>query len=211
MLEFKYAIFDMDGTLIDSLHAWRNAASECAKLRGAELPDELVERMMYMSCEEGIGLLNADYTKDDPVTIGELFESVDKHYVTDVMPKKNAVEYLEQLKRKGVRMCVISATLSRFASDALNHMGMMKYFEFVITPDEFPIGKEKPDVFIEALSRFGAKPEETVLFEDELKNLVSAKSVGIKTVAIADFFNRRYTDELKATADEYFDDGFMLE
>lgn len=210
MLEFKYAIFDMDGTLIDSLHAWRNAASECAKLRGAKLPDELVERMMYMSCEESIGLLNAEYTKNDPVTIDELFELVDNYYVTDVVPKKNAVEYLEQLKRNGVRMCVISATLSRFAADALNHLDMMKYFEFVITPDEFPIGKEKPDVFIEALRRLGARPEETVLFEDELKNLISAKSVGIKTVAVADFFNRRYTDELKTVADEYLSDGFVL-
>ena len=107
-------------------------------------------------------------------------------YSNDVELKNGVWEFLDCLYEKGVKMCVASATDLSLIKTAINHCNIGKYFTDIFSCAETGKGKDEPDIYLKALSSLGTKPEETCIFEDSLVALITANSMGIKTVGIYD-------------------------
>ena len=214
-MNIKAAIFDMDGTLVDSLMVWdvlwskmgetylndktfRPNAEDDKKVRTLILADamELIHEHYGLgnSGEELLQLAN-DFMKD--------------FYANRVTLKRDVRRFLEYCKAAGVKMCIASATAPDLITVALEHCGIESYFSKIFSCAEVGKGKEKPDVFLQACEFLGAKPCETWVFEDSLVAIKTAVKVGMPTVGIYDAYNFGQA-EVKALATEYIADGESL-
>lgn len=194
-MNIKAAIFDMDGTLVDSLMCWDmlwaqfgerylndktfypNAADDKA-VRTLTLKDamDLIHKN-YGIGESGQELLNAanNFMED--------------FYANSVALKSGVREFLEHCRKSRVKMCIASATAPELIAVAMKHCDIEKYFLKVFSCGTIGKGKEHPDVFLLASDFLGEKPEETWVFEDSLTAIETATKVGMPTVGIYDRFN----------------------
>lgn len=214
-MRYQYAIFDMDGTLLDTMKYWRNAAFELAKEKGVEnMDEELMEKLRHMTCTSGVEYIKSVMKTDqlDDVGAEDLLAIIERHYRNDATLKNGVREFLDLLIEQGIPMCVVSATPQRLVEIALQQTGIRNYFDFILTPDDFPKGKKDPAIFLEVLRRFDSNPKSTALFEDAYYSIKTAKSLGFYIVGVEDAFEKRHQEKIMALSDEYFseDRGFIL-
>lgn len=215
-MNIESAIFDMDGTLINSLIVWDRLWDFFGKKFFDGKPfcptksDDKAIRTM--TTEEAMHYLNKIYNFG--VEDSELLEIVNKFdenfYKNEVELKKGALEFLEYLYQNGVKMCIASATDKRLIKVALNHCGIEKYFDEIFSCCDIGSGKDKPDIFLKALEYLGTSKEKTCIFEDSHVAIVTASKAGFKTVGIYDRYNYGQ-EEIKKIADAYIADGESLE
>jgi len=182
----KAVIFDLDGTLIDSVRVWLEADRAFAEENGRKYDPSLSERMkgMYFesACEFLIGALRLDITAREA---GErIHELVSDAYINKVSPKPFAGEYISYLRKLGKPMCVATSNSRPLAEACLERLGMHAEMEFIITSDEVGCGKESGLIYLKAASMLGTKPSETAVFEDSPHGLKSASSEGFYTVGV---------------------------
>lgn len=179
-------IFDLDGTLLDSLGAWENSGSNYVRSRGFEAPADLDAKLETLSLMDGAQLVKQMYNLPEPpeVLLEQTLEPIKNHYFYDIQPMPGVPEQLARLKAQGVKMAVATASHKEFAERALTRLGLREYFEFIITCDEVGIGKTSPKVYEEALRRLGTMKERTLVAEDALHALETAHHAGFPTAAI---------------------------
>lgn len=208
-MKFKYVAFDMDGTLLDTMMYWRIVIDEYAKERGCRLSDFFnPDDYMKMTVAETVNKLKAEYP-DSPVseiTRDDIFRIMGELYAKESLPRKGIIEILEAFKAAGVRMCVITATRRKQVDIALKKAGITDYFEFILTPDDYPKGKGTTDVFLGAAERFGCDVTEIAMFEDALYSIKTAKGLGMYVVGVAEKVAESDKDEIKALCDEYYNE-----
>ena len=112
-------------------------------------------------------------------------------------------EQLAQLKAQGVKMAVATASHKEFAERALKRLGMLDYFDFIITCDEVGIGKTSPKVYEAALVRLGTLKERTLVAEDALHALETAHQAGFPTAAIEEAHSLEQAAQKMRVADYY--------
>ena len=211
----RYAIFDMDGTLIDSMRYWKNLGREYLALHGVtENLDEIMERIKPMTMTESAELFRTEFhldgTKECIAT--EMNQMMDEHYRNDI-PLKDGVEvYIKKLHELGVKMCVASATDVELMQACLERLGIKKYFTFLLSCEEVGVGKRKPDVYFEALKRLQEKevilPENIAVYEDADYAIYTALDAGFYTIAVLDDSNRKKWEQLKAQTMESIEDWY---
>lgn len=211
----KGAIFDMDGTLIDSLMIWDviwKKFGEKFTEKGTFLPTPDEEKAIRtMTLKDAMNFL---YSKHKIADSGEELLSVAndtimEFYKKEVKLKEGVLEFLEYLRRKNVKMCIASATDTALLDVAIKHCGIEKYFEGFISCAEIGKGKEEPDVYLKALQSLGTDMADTWVFEDSFVAIETACKMGIKTVGIYDKYNPNQ-DKIKKTATYYIADGENL-
>lgn len=213
--KIKYAIFDMDGTLIDSLgywdYFWEKFGEKYFPGTNFKIDEDIDKSIRTITMQASSVLLRDRYLPEiDSNEILDLANSMlEEHYGTRVNPKDGSVEFLKQLKSRGIKMCVASATEPKYVKYALERHGLYDLFEFSISCNEVGAGKDKPDVFLEAMRRLGGKLSETCVFEDSFIALETAKNAGFMTVGIYDE-NNYCQDRLKAASDMYIADGHTV-
>ena len=216
MLEkIKGAIFDMDGTLIDSLMVWdiiwtkmgerflgdagfRPSSEDDKAVRTKTLKDS----MHYIHSLYGMGESGEELFK---ITNEVIFH----FYSHDVELKKGVAEFLEYCYSQGIRMCIASATDLSLVKTAVEHCRIGKYFVDILSCADIGKGKDKPDIFLKAMERLGTGIEDTCLFEDSHIAIDTADKIGMKTVAIYDQFNYGQ-EEMKKIANVYIAEGETL-
>lgn len=211
----RYAIFDMDGTLIDSMRYWKNLGREYLALHGiTENLDEIMERIKPMTMTESAELFRIEFhfarTKEG--IAAEMNQMMDEHYRKDI-PLKGGVEaYIKKLHELGVKMCVASATDVELMQACLERLGIKKYFTFLLSCEEVGVGKRKPDVYFEALKRLQEKevilPENIAVYEDADYAIYTALDAGFYTIAVLDDSNRKKWEQLKAQTMESIEDWY---
>jgi len=212
----KGAIFDMDGTLIDSLMIWdviweRLGIKFLNRVGFRPTPEDdksvrtmtLREAMHFIHSSYGFGS-NGDEVLD---TVNEIIVDFYSHYVE---LKKGVLNFLEHCYNREIKMCIASATDLSLINIAIEHCGIEKYFVDVLSCAELGKGKDKPDIYLAALETLGTNIEETCIFEDSLVAIKTANKLGIKTVGIYDKFNYGQ-DEMKNISSVYISDGETLE
>lgn len=214
-MEIKAAIFDMDGTLVDSLSFWQVYWTALGKryandpdFRPDPADDRKVRTLTFRAAAE---LVHETYGfgKDGEELLDYGNEILADFYRTRVKPKAGVVEFLEYAKARGVKLCVASATDPAYVDIALECCGLKKYFSKVFSCADLGVGKDKPDIFLLASESLGEKPEDTWVFEDSLTAIETAASVGMPTVGIYDRFNFGH-ERMRAIATEYIAPGETL-
>ncbi len=206
-MDKKFCIFDLDGTLADSMGYWRRLEYDYLTERGVEpgpKMDELVERLKPMTLiDAGRAFIDELGLSGTPESIAEEMNEVMRgHYRFRVPLKDGVKDYLTALRARGTTLCVASATDSPLVRTCLQRLGADGFFEFVVSCVDVAASKVKPDVYLEAARRLGAKPGECAVFEDAVTALRTAKSAGFYTVAVYDEYSSEDWEDLKKLADE---------
>ena len=204
-MDKRFAIFDMDGTLVDSMLYWRNLASEFLERKGVQtVSPDILERIKPMTMTESAALFIQEYSLSGTAesVAAEMNAMMDEHYRKDIPLKPGVHAYLEALHNKGVVMCVASATAEDLMDACLTRLGVAQYFSFLLSCETVSAGKDRPDVYWESAKRLGAEPVEIAVYEDALYAAETAKSAGFYTVAVRDDSNQLQWEFLTALADE---------
>ena len=207
--DFDAAIFDMDGTLLDTMPYWRYTTLEFMLRHQLPVSDELLTRMyktssrrlvMQVSDQNGLNL-------DKQAVVAEMEGYMNRHYLYDANLKCPSVPaFLERLKRQGVRMCVATGSPREYARNGLRRLGLLGYFDFVTDNYEGTLTKDKPGYFDALLDRLGTTRERCWVFEDALYAMESAKASGLRVCAIEDDAQLADRKGIKALADVYIRD-----
>ena len=204
--DFDAAIFDMDGTLLDTMRYWRYTSLEYLLAHQLPVRPEDLARMEWTSSRALVKEIAEREGFDMgswQTMVGELEEFMNRHYLHDAKRRENVPELLERLRGMGKPMCVATGAPRQYARNGLSRLGILKYFEFVTDCYEFGMDKSQPEYFEEVARRLGTKPEKCVVFEDALYAMKSAKTAGCRVVAIKDSAARLQRDEIRAIADRY--------
>jgi len=206
MLEnIKAVIFDMDGTLIDSMWLWKAIDIEYLARHGKELPDDLQKAIEGMSFTETAEYFkNRFEIKDDVETIkADWNQMAGEFYREKVTMKDRAVDFLDSLRDKGIKIGIGTSNSHEMVGVILAKFGLEDLIHTVSTSCDVSAGKPKPDLFLKVASDLGVKPEECLVFEDVPMGIMAAKNAGMKCCAIYDKFSEPMDDEKKELAD-YF-------
>ena len=204
-MDKRFAIFDMDGTLVDSMPYWENLATEFLENKGVQtISPDILERIKPMTMTESAALFIQEYSLSGTAesVAAEMNAMMDEHYRKDIPLKPGVQAYLEALHRKGVAMCVASATAEDLMDACLTRLGVAQYVSFLLSCETVGSGKNRPDVYWEAAKRLGAGPEDIAVYEDALYAANTAKQAGFYTIAVRDDSNQPHWETLTALADE---------
>ena len=199
----KYAIFDLDGTIFDSSEMWKTLGEEYLKLLGKTPAPDLAHRMNTMSIPESAAYIhneyNVSYSPDE--IIRHITRMTEKYYLEQVGLKDGAPRLLAVLRAHCVRMSIATAGDANLALSALSRLGITEFFEGAVSCSDYG-AKTSPEVFLAAADIIYAIPEETMVFEDSLHAVRTAKKAGFATAAVCDV-SEKNQEELKKTADFY--------
>ncbi|MBR5039720.1 MAG: HAD family phosphatase [Clostridiales bacterium] len=185
----KAAIFDLDGTLLDSMWVWKKIDSEFLASRGHIVTPDYTDAIKCMGWDEG-----ARYTIDryglsetPEQVINAWFDMSEEYYRSKIPMKPYAKEYLAFLHEHGVPMAVATSMEPKKNIDVvIDSNGLRQYFQNITLNNEVSRGKGFPDIFLLAASRLGVDPSECAVFEDILAAVRGAKAGGFQTVGIFD-------------------------
>ena len=183
----KGYIFDMDGTLVDSMGMIMKMDEGIFKKFGLPFSEEAAELMKYIPLAESAGLMKRMF--DNPHTEQEvtriMYDTMRDGYL-GVGMKKGALRYLRFAKESGIRLCIATATEPEIALEVSRRLGIMEYMDFLVACSEVGAAKDKPDVFLEAVRRWGFDASEAAVFEDGLPGATSAREAGFTVVGVYD-------------------------
>lgn len=191
-MTFKNAIFDMDGTLIDSMPLWRdieiNLMQEYA---GIKFDSELIKKLEIMPLRQMLEYVNSEFNICvDVKTAGDATdERMLPNYIDGKIEVKPFVfEYLSLLRSKNIKIALATATPKRLCVPYLEKVGLMQYFDVIVTTkDDVKVGKSRgPDVYDVALQKLGGTKQDTIVFEDVLVAVQTARKAGYYTIAVQD-------------------------
>lgn len=206
----KAIIFDLDGTLVDSMWMWKRIDIEFLARYGHECPPGLQRVIEGMSFSE-----TAVYFKERfqlPLTLEEIKEawtemSINK-YRRQVPAKRGAKEFLSYVSKRGI-LCGIATSNSREMVDAvLASLDMRRFFQTVVTACEVKAGKPEPDIYWKAAEDLGVEPGECLVFEDVPAGILAGKRAGMTVCAVEDEFSRHMEQEKRDLADHFIRDFF---
>ena len=187
-MDHDAALFDLDGTLIDSKGVWSRIDAEFLQRRGITPPDDYMKAVSSKKFSEAAVYTIARFGLDDTVEglSAEWLEMARHEYSTYIFLKAGAADYLRALKRAGVKLGTVSG-LPHVLSDAvLEHNGIRGLFDAFTSADDSTRGKEFPDVYRLAATRLGVPPGLCVVFEDVLACALSAREAGMTVCAMFD-------------------------
>jgi HAD superfamily hydrolase (TIGR01509 family) len=203
-MAIKAVIFDLDGTLIDSMGVWSAVDVEFLGKRGIAVPDDLFKDMpLGNSFEEIARYFKGKFGLPDSVQsiIEEWTEMVEWHYEHDILVKPGVPELLGRLHTAGIRLGIGSSSRHVLIDKVLTANGVRQYFDAVVVGGAPLRGKPFPDVFLKGAELLGVKPEECVVIEDVLAGVQAARNAGMKVIGIKDSFSCDEWPEMARIAD----------
>ncbi len=209
MRSIKGAIFDLDGTLLDSMSIWRNMAVDYLRSQNVEPREDLFDAVRVMSLADTAVYFREEYgiMKTGKQMMAEINANVEHFYNNVAQKKEFVIDLLDILKERGVKMCVATATDRHLVEPAMRRNGLDKYIDKIFTCTEAGAGKDAPDIFFTALEYLGTAKEETYVFEDSLFAIKSAKKAGFPIIGVYDRFSDYQIEEVKEMSD-IFINGF---
>ncbi len=202
---FKGAIFDLDGTLLDSMHIWHDVDVEFFRRRGLPLDSGYVDVIKNMHLPAA-----AVYTKEKYGLPESAEEIVDEWlglcaeaYLSDVDLKAGVFDYLKKLYESGVKMAFATASEKIVCEETLKNHGIFDFFTSSAYVSEINVGKTEPDIYLLASERIGVVPEECIVFEDIIEGIRSAKKGGFITCGVFDKSSAKDENEIRQIAYYY--------
>lgn len=202
-------IFDLDGTLIDSMWMWKQIDIDYLARHGHQLPADLQDCIEGMSFSETAVYFKKRFCLSDPLDVikDDWNRMAYDIYVNDVPLKPGALAFLQYLKRRGIRTGIATSNSKELLIAVLKSLGIAEYFDEIHTSCEVAKGKPAPDIYLFVAERLGVEPEACLVFEDIMQGILAGKAAGMKVCAIKDEFSIKQEKEKRASAD-WFIEGF---
>lgn len=201
-------IFDLDGTLVDSMWMWSDIDVEYLGAFGYDVPEDLAQAIEGMSFTE-----TAVYFKERfalPRTLEEIKEDWNRmayeKYAHEVPLKPGLMDFLDALRERGIACGIATSNSMELVTAALNQHGIRDRFGFVCTGCMVQKGKPAPDVYLRTAAELGAAPENCLVFEDVPMGILAGKNAGMTVCAVEDAFSACQREEKRRLADYYIED-----
>jgi len=201
------AIFDVDGTLLDSMSVWANIGADYLRFLGYEPRENLNETFKSMSLYQAACYYQSEYgvTLSTEEIIAGVNDRIGQFYRERAGLKPGVAGFLRQLREKGVKMCIATATDRPLVEAALERCGVLAYFSDIFTCFSVGHGKDEPVIYRTALEHLQTARAKTIVFEDALYAAKTARRYNFFTAAVYDSYEKHQA-ELRAAADLYITD-----
>ena len=207
-MKYKAIIFDLDGTLVDSMWIWKQIDIDFLAARGIELPPNLQHDIEGMSFSE-----TAVYFKDR-FNLKESLEEIKEewlrdsthHYFSNAPLKAGAKELLEKASAQGMKLGIATSNSKELAQGILIHHGIFDYFHTIRTSCEVACSKPSPDVYLLAAKDLAVNPEDCIAFEDTLAGTTAAYRAKMRVFGIKDATSLDKIDEISLFAEKMLED-----
>jgi len=212
-MRLQAVIFDLDGTLIDSMLLWRQVDTDFLAERGIAVPDDLFEHI-----PAGNSFINTAQYFQDRFHLSDSVDAIMKqwtrmvshHYAHSVKLKPGARELLECLNQQGIRIGLGTSNSLELATIVLTATGIWDYFQTAITGCMELRGKPFPDIYLKAAEVLEVEPGHCLVIEDTLSGVMAGKNAGMNVFAIRDEDSQPEWEKIEAIADRMFDDFFQI-
>ncbi|MBK1810287.1 HAD family phosphatase [Clostridium sp. YIM B02505] len=205
--DIKAAIFDLDGTLIDSMWIWEKIDTDYLINKGYVKPENLKDEIGHLSFEQTAIYFKNKFNISDTVEdiMKEWHSMAVAHYTKDVKLKPGAKDFLMKLKSLNIKIGLATSNSQELLKAALEANGIYELFDTITTTDEVSRGKNFPDVYLLSAKKLGANPHECVVFEDILPAVQGAKAAGMKVVAVYDESSKDDKEKVISLANNYIE------
>ena len=206
-MKIRCALFDFDGTLFDSMFLWDSVGEIYLRSLGKEPKPSMREEVRALSLYQSACYFRKEYDlslSEEEIMEG-INETIEYFYVQEVLPKSGVTDFLEQMKKSGIGMGIVTASERSHIEAALKRCGMESYFEVIFTCREVGSGKDEPFIFRKAMEYFGTDRKDTLVFEDAIHAIQTAKKDGFAVAAVFDNSEKRQ-EEVRLMADYYIED-----
>ena len=207
--EYKAVIFDMDGTLIDSMWVWTKLDEKFFEERNMTMPDTLAKDIEGLSMQETaeyfIRTFHLDY--EIPELMALWNDMAAWEYTHEVPYKEGAFAFLKQVKDLGIKTGIATSNSRELVDMVDENLHFLPYIDVLVTTNEVPKGKPAPDIYLMVAQKLKVKPGECLVFEDIPSGILAGKNAGMTTCAVQDDFSAHLEEEKRNLAD-YFINSF---
>lgn len=203
-------IFDVDGTIADSMWMWKQIDIEYLGRFGIELPPDLQKNIEGMSFRETAHYFKEHFNISDSVEkmMSDWNAMAANKYRYEIPLKEGVLTFFDECRRRGVYLGIVTSNSAELLGYLLKAHNLENYFDVIITGSDGLKGKPAPDMYLEAAKRLAVSPKKCLVFEDIIPGILAGKSAGMKVCAIDDLYSRDVILEKKKEAD-YFIESFI--
>ncbi|WP_125154125.1 HAD family hydrolase [Clostridium rectalis] len=201
----KAAIFDMDGTLIDSMWVWNKVDIEFLKKRNIIAPCDLKKDIEYLNFTDTAKYFKKRFNLSESIKDikNEWNSMAFKEYANNVKLKPAVKEFLNILKERKIKIGLATSNCDSLLEVTLKNTGIYNYFDCITTAQEVTRGKNFPDIYLLCAKKLKVSPENCIVFEDILPAVLGAKSAGMKVVGVHDLYSDNQKDDIMKLSDFY--------
>ena len=207
-MKYTTYLFDFDGTLVDSMPVFKNVCFRILEENGVNFSDEVINVITTKGYPEV-----AKYFAEELIftmTADEIYKLMREYilheYETAVLPKNNVIGTLEHLKNSGIDLNILTASRGIWVHGCMKRLGITGLFSNIWTREDVETNKYDPLTYVAAAEKLGKSPTEILFFDDNLKNLQTALSVGMNVCGVYDPHSEPQTEEIKKISDFYIND-----
>lgn len=204
----KGVIFDVDGTLFDSMGAWHDSGYNVLKSLGIDADKRIGDIFFSMTMDEVVDYIKENFSVNESRDFlkNGIHDQVEYAYRNEIELKPGVMRILDWVKDSKIPATIATSTDRFLIEIGLARLGIEDYFDEIYTATEVGKGKNYPDIFQLAMDKMGTKPEETWLFEDGLYSMITAKAYGMPVVGVYDKVSHDDQEAIKQVADIYLED-----
>lgn len=208
----KAVIFDLDGTLIDSMWIWAQIDLDYFQYLNIEMPKNLKDEINHLSFKDTAIYFKSKFNITDSVeSILETWNKMALHYYkNNVLLKPGALEYLKLLKSNNIKIGLATSNSHTLLNAALHHTNIIDFFDAIVTTDDIGTSKDCPDVYLATAQKLNVAPSNCLVFEDILEAVKGARLADMTVFAVFDKYSAYQKDELMKTSDKYIQDFYEL-
>lgn len=201
-------IFDLDGTLIDSMGVWEAIDIEYLARFGISMPDDLQEKIAGISVTETAVYFKETFHIPDSIQeiIGDWNDMAMEHYTSGAPLKPGAMLFLKYLKYRHIPCAIATSNSRELTRAVLESHGIGDYFQVIVTGEDIHKGKPEPDVYLEAAARLKVSPDRCLVFEDIPYGIMAGKKAEMQCAAVFDTFSAHEDEKKRQLANYYIRD-----
>ncbi|OOM79770.1 phosphorylated carbohydrates phosphatase [Clostridium puniceum] len=205
LADIKGTIFDLDGTLVDSMWVWSQIDVDYLKTKGHSMPEDLRNEISHLSFSQTAVYFKERFNLADSTEeiLDDWHKMAFNHYSNNVKLKLGVKDFLNHLKSSDIKIGLATSNSVPLLEACLKNNHIYDYFDSITTTDEVSNGKNCPDVYLLAADKLGIRPKDCLVFEDILPAIKGAKAANMKVIAVKDDECLNSKEELLKYADKY--------